>query len=347
MGDISALTFADPQHGWAIGECSDYDHGTKCTILATRDGGRTWRSQHRSIGRLRTLQFLDAQHGFAIATGADSSIVATADGGRTWTRRDLARNLALNAVDFVTPQQGFALASGVIFQTIDGGQTWIFDYGSASCSFAAISFATRDAGMAAGSGQDGPCLYQASNGGETWSESFKSVTSPPVEEAFREFLDPGARPVTPLSEQLSRADESCAGSDVHVASATGAWLTVGCFSGGFAVLKTEDAGQTWDYAWGTTSCLMGCQTGNNGRFPLFFLDATRAWRQASGYAIGSTSDAGQTWTESPPVDPSSSWCCDNAVFVDASHGWVIVGEAAIAVTTDGGLTWETFQPAFA
>jgi hypothetical protein len=52
---ISALTFADPLHGWAIDACvsetkvpsiAELPH---CDILATNDGGQTWHVQ-RTVG---------------------------------------------------------------------------------------------------------------------------------------------------------------------------------------------------------------------------------------------------------------------------------------------------------
>lgn len=44
---IRAITFSDPQHGWAAGALG--------MILATRDGGRTWHKQRRSGQRLAML----------------------------------------------------------------------------------------------------------------------------------------------------------------------------------------------------------------------------------------------------------------------------------------------------
>lgn len=352
---LTELTFVDPLRGWAIGACPNADVSTgPCRILATEDGGQTWKVQYHSaldIEQLRDLQFLDAQHGFAFGTLSDGSttpIFATTDGGRTWEKRN-STGLQLESVQFVTAQRGFALArgTGVIFRTTDGGKAWLFVYGSPECHFKAIDFLTANEGWAGGESSDGPCLFHTTDGGRNWSMSFRGAQSAPVAEAFAAFVNPqGDRD---LSEMIGHVNGNCSVSELHFVSPTDAWLVVGCrayFSGGFAVMKTVNAGESWQYMWGLTSCLMSCQGGTYGLYPLFFLDATHAWRQAPGHAIGLTTDGGQTWANSPPVDPSTPWCCGNAFFADALHGWILGQPDAIAVTSDGGLTWATLQPMF-
>lgn len=58
---LTAVSFSDPQHGWAVGEWD--------AILATGDGGETWRVQRLALEEDRPLfgvYFLDARHGVAV-----------------------------------------------------------------------------------------------------------------------------------------------------------------------------------------------------------------------------------------------------------------------------------------
>lgn len=74
---LTAVSFADAQHGWAVGH--------DATILHTADGGRTWRLQHFAPAEnkpLLSVLALDAQK--AYATGAYGLFLGTDDGGATW-----------------------------------------------------------------------------------------------------------------------------------------------------------------------------------------------------------------------------------------------------------------------
>ncbi len=80
---LTAVRFADPKHGWAVG----HDE----VILATSDGGASWRLAHFAPERqqpLLAVSFADASHGLAI--GAFATIYATDDGGANWTAREFA-----------------------------------------------------------------------------------------------------------------------------------------------------------------------------------------------------------------------------------------------------------------
>ena len=78
---LTAVTFADAQHGWAVGH--------DAAIIATADGGKTWALQNFQPDLEKPLLdvlFLDASRGFA--AGAYSLLLKTADGGKTWSEVD-------------------------------------------------------------------------------------------------------------------------------------------------------------------------------------------------------------------------------------------------------------------
>jgi len=60
---VSAIRFADPQHGWAVGYYADVAEGA---VLRTDDGGATWSTEHVQPGELlRSLFVLDRDHAWA------------------------------------------------------------------------------------------------------------------------------------------------------------------------------------------------------------------------------------------------------------------------------------------
>lgn len=74
---LTAVAFADPANGWAVGHDS--------AILHTSDEGKTWQLQNFQPDLekpLLNLFVIDAQHAFAF--GAYGLYLETTDGGKTW-----------------------------------------------------------------------------------------------------------------------------------------------------------------------------------------------------------------------------------------------------------------------
>ena len=75
-GSVQAVTFTDATHGWAVGASG--------TILATTDGGATWRKQTSgTTANLSAVTFPDATHGWVVDD--NGTILATTDGGAIWS----------------------------------------------------------------------------------------------------------------------------------------------------------------------------------------------------------------------------------------------------------------------
>ena len=119
---LTALSFADAKHGWAVGH--------DAVILATTDGGQTWNLQNYEPELEKPLLdvlFVDAQHGYAI--GAFGLFLATTDGGGSWEPVSAAvideDELNLHAITrlgngdlLIVGEQGRVLLSS------DGGRNW-------------------------------------------------------------------------------------------------------------------------------------------------------------------------------------------------------------------------------
>ncbi|WP_409567313.1 WD40/YVTN/BNR-like repeat-containing protein [Pseudomonas sp.] len=119
---LTAVYFVDTQHGWAVGHDAQ--------ILATADGGATWRKQFEDRAReapLLDVHFLDTQHGFAV--GAYGALLETRDGGQHWQdvseRLDNPDQLHLNAITAIKGRGLFIVGEqGSLYRSSDDGQQW-------------------------------------------------------------------------------------------------------------------------------------------------------------------------------------------------------------------------------
>ena len=119
---LTAVHFADPQHGWAVGH--------DAAIVATADGGATWKLQYFQPDLEKPLLdvlFLDATHGIAI--GAYGLMLATDNGGESWGELDAAsireEEVHFNALARLGNGSLFiAGESGMLAVSADQGKTW-------------------------------------------------------------------------------------------------------------------------------------------------------------------------------------------------------------------------------
>jgi photosystem II stability/assembly factor-like uncharacterized protein len=117
---LSSVDFVDAAHGWVAGAS---------VILATANGGRTWRALPEPCPVLSMVHFVSPVAGFAVsgagaAGGAadGGGLLATSDGGRHWRR--LSAPADAQSACFSGPRVGWLGAAGGIYGTRDGGRTW-------------------------------------------------------------------------------------------------------------------------------------------------------------------------------------------------------------------------------
>ena len=83
--------------GWAV--------GGKGTVLATANGGATWRRQKSGTTRdLNGVSFIDASHGWAV--GDLGVIVATSNGGHSWKKQRSGTKAPLAGAAFIGGSRG-------------------------------------------------------------------------------------------------------------------------------------------------------------------------------------------------------------------------------------------------
>jgi photosystem II stability/assembly factor-like uncharacterized protein len=164
---LSAVTFADAQHGWAVGQWG--------VILATTDGGETWQTQRMDLSvdqPLFSALFTSEKDG--IAVGLWSLMLATHDGGRTWTKVTVPKPPGATKADrnlyHVFADQLGALyidsEQGMVLKSSDGGANWRYlATGGKGTLWSGV--ALPDGRIVVG-GLLGS-LYQSIDGGATWT----------------------------------------------------------------------------------------------------------------------------------------------------------------------------------
>ncbi|MGS0893226.1 WD40/YVTN/BNR-like repeat-containing protein [Burkholderia stagnalis] len=164
---LSAVTFADARHGWAVGQWG--------VIVATRDGGETWEAQRidTSVDQpLFSVFFANDRDG--IAVGLWSLMLQTHDGGNTWTRTKLPKPPGGGKADrnlyhaFGDGQGAIYVVAeqGTVLKSTDGGANWTYlDTGGKGSLWAGV--ALPDGRIVVG-GLLGS-LIQSGDGGKNWS----------------------------------------------------------------------------------------------------------------------------------------------------------------------------------
>lgn len=331
---VRAYSFADADHGWLA---------RGATILATRDGGQTWREQFRTDSEVQAITFVSATRGW-IET--ERGLILTEDSGATWqpistTPEDGPRRMprppkatmcgGLSPLHFasVDQQTGWMLCLGepatgsqekALFQTVDGGTSWQMLVGSdweQPTALSVMGYANDMFFLDAQHGWIGQSrggLLATVDGGQTWQQ----VPTP--------------------GEAATWVDQ------VQFLSTTVGFARAPQKRGLPTLFRTDDGGATWRAIYTAPSR----PRRPNGPTQFFAdgsgIGAVERWKSA---AFLRSTDAGRTWAQ---IEAISDICgafttsvCDLS-FADPQHGWATITCArsplhALYRTEDGGATW--------
>lgn len=174
---LTAVTFVDDKHGWAVGHDAQ--------ILASSDGGATWTKQFEDLSReapLLDVWFDNPQHGLAI--GAYGAMLETTDGGQHWQdvgdRLDNPDQLHLNGITRVKDAGLFIVGEqGTLYRSSDDGQTWQkLDSPYEGSFFGVIGTAKPQTLLAYGLRGN---LYRSTDFGDTWQQVDLQAARGPLE----------------------------------------------------------------------------------------------------------------------------------------------------------------------
>lgn len=219
---------ADADRAWAVGHKGSGDE-SRALVLATNDGGLSWREQELDVPvTLTGVCFVDAHRGWVVgATVPDGTgfVFATEDGGHTWAEQLRLPDSGLSAVAFADASHGWVVANGratrtrgggAILATRDGGATWTPQLEGSGSLLQAL--ACVDAEHVWAVGTDGAVLA-TSDGGASWVPQ-QSGTSARLDAVA--FADEGRGwAVGPLGDEPV---------SIHTADGGVTWSSVG-FSG--------------------------------------------------------------------------------------------------------------------
>ena len=126
--------FFDAMHGIAVGgdgvgRTVEQQFASRTVILATDDGGDTWRVVHRgtTAGKWAwKISFPTRQIGYVSTQGPtqDGAVLKTTDGGQTWQQLRVGDGLAFSGIGFATSELGWVASDALVHETRDGGLTW-------------------------------------------------------------------------------------------------------------------------------------------------------------------------------------------------------------------------------
>ena len=112
---LKEMQFVDPATGWLLERNgpAPCEIGKPCfNLLATTDGGETWRMALADTGMF-DVRFVDRTHGWAlVADETNVDAIATADAGRTWSRQIAGEEILGLAVPSVDVAIALARAGG-------------------------------------------------------------------------------------------------------------------------------------------------------------------------------------------------------------------------------------------
>lgn len=175
---LEDVFFVDRRRGWAVGgwprDTAVAIYGGMGVILATSDGGKTWRPQLEGQAVwLSAICFVGRSSGWAV--GEYGTVMRTRDGGATWVQmRNVPTPAWLRGVHFVNPQQGWAVGRyETVLRTNDAGESWVpqdvpppYRPFGLPLAYRAIRFASASEGWIVG---DHGNILHTSDGGKTWA----------------------------------------------------------------------------------------------------------------------------------------------------------------------------------
>jgi photosystem II stability/assembly factor-like uncharacterized protein len=301
--------------------------GGQGIILKSSDGGLTWVNLYTSPDNVVSVDSVDAVNVWA----ATSGYLLRSTDGRSFQRVNPAINAGqggkgISAIDFVSGDQGFILANGVIWRLTNGVDVQMVTPPGRVDS---LSFVDLNNGFAAGAN----LVYKTSDGGRTWARIFTAPLATNVPSAWQAMI--------------------CAGSD------TNAWLMVyggdaGAGNVAYVVFHTTD---------GASFTPVLDEAYMSGDYPTVHLDNSRnlVIRPGTitvhgdqdaffmGFGVDDlflirTVDNGKSFV-SFDMGSQGDTLTDTGrpvalSFADATHGWLVGtqndGQGIILYTTDGG-----------
>jgi photosystem II stability/assembly factor-like uncharacterized protein len=278
---LHAIFFLNEQKGWAA--------GSRGTLLATTDRGKTWQARRLPTSDgIRDIFFTDESNGWLVCEpniyelqnkqDPRTYLLQTNDGGSEWRKINLDPkdpDIRLLRVMFSSPERGWVFGEGgVAFTTRDSGLTWVRLQTPTRYLLLGGTFIDDNRGWLVGAGAT---ILQTSDGGDTWHLS-RLFDANGVRFTAASFID----------NRLGWA--------------------VGNQG---AVFRTLNGGRTWQRL----------NSGvNTDLYDVKFIDASEGWAVGAGGTAIYTLDGGLHWSVEPT---GTEHPLERLFFADRDHGWAV------------------------
>jgi photosystem II stability/assembly factor-like uncharacterized protein len=269
------------------------------------------------VDPIRDIEFLNETIGFF--TNAAGSIYRTTDGGMNWVRCAHYQGDAISAIRFVDHSLGFGASpfSGLWFEkvscvtTFNEGQFW-----------APVDVNLSDAEDFVPVSRS--LLLKANSKGIQRLDNFFGNWTTPY--AMPWFMDGDVGETFGSVHTIISAPSGTLLAVASYGNARRAGLVKDSVS---LLLRSTDAGLTWDTVWQGSSLLM--QT-------LAFANPSIGWMGGEHGSIFRTSNSGAKWTIQR-IDSSSQSGIQKILALDSLHAVAVNGTGTFFRTTDGGKSW--------
>ena len=371
---INDITFTDQYNGYAVFQSSGIGN---CTVshglMKTIDAGQNWvRMNTGNTSAINAVHFVNQLTGWYTATS--SEIRKTTDGGVTWVQQNYGVGSGNNDIWFNDVNNGFVIGdNGILRKTTNGGSTWQTIASGVTVTLRRIFFATPTIGfITCSNGQ----LLKTTNGGTSWSASttgaggindiyFTSATTGYI--CFSNSMYKTTNGGSSWSPLTTNAVNPIL--RIFFPTATTGYCTVD----GEGILKTTDAGATWNLTptangiYDTYRAIYftdennGYVGGNLGRITktsnggitwnnmtsglgteLFTVYATHKDTAYTGGREGKifkTSNGGTTYFQQAKLVNGLS-IVNKLYFLNGQTGFAALDSGRIFKTTNGGATWQ-------
>ncbi len=328
---------------WMVGDGGAYYRST--------NAGGSWTPQTLNGGtRLNAITFASPTKGWAVGNGG--SVVATTNGGSNWSSQTSGIVQALYGLSFLDTLTGYACgAAGKLLKTTNSGTTWS-STGDVVWTKNILSVSASGQTVYV-TGTDGFCS-KSTNGGTTWNSlNFKTDSNVDVDDVFvlsptnayfiggggfiRNSVDGGTTYSYGMHQMHAKLN------DVFFYTTSNGWA---CSEKNNAVIRTTDAGATWQLPQGTTVNYQWINKvpsissiGNT-----FVIDPFNKNRifMAGGNVIYVSIDRGETWSTAAgkSAGGGSQWSllispADSNIWLAATSG----SPKGVKRSTNAGVTW--------
>lgn len=364
--DYNDVDFVASDTGWIV--------GVSGFIMRTNDGGVNWINQGiTTTSAFTIIKMIDSNTGYV--AGENGMFYKTINGGATWNNLGAGTNQTALTMFWRNSNEGWiTFTSGTIKKTTDGGNTWI------NCNFTNGPFDVTSIHMADSLNGIGTTtqadIVRTSNGGLLW-DGDNNFGNQPWALAFhgsqngilvgyygciQRSTDGGATII-----DVAAANNYYDYNKIKFIDANHGW----CVGEGGKILKTSNAGQTWNLLTpnigselldlhfvnqnlgfvvgingtvkkttngGTSFTNLSVVPSNTDIYTVYFLNQNLGWVAGESGAVYKTTNGGTSWTQQNL--PTFPFAVFQIYFVDANIGYASgAANGNLYKTTDGGNTW--------